>query len=387
MHVLMISFDSALATDGEARRRHIAYAERAGQLTIVMHTRRGAGKAISPAPCLTIVPTNSRHLLTFPFDAYRLALKHARNVAVDLITTQDMLLTGLVGVWLRRRLRAPLLVQNHTYIFGNQAWLAEHPLRNRLLLWLARFVIRRADMVRTVNRKERDNAIHMGFAPERVISLPLGTASAHFADPIPQSVLAERRSGLGLLSEHKVVLWVGYPVAFKRVPLLFKVFRRVLDQEPDARLVLIGDMARSPQDLRAAAQAENIADRVITYGPILHHDLPAYYALGDVYVHTSSYEGVPRVLFEASAAGLPMVGMNVVGVDEVIEDGVNGYLLPDGDIEAMAGRIVELLRDPERAHSLGAAARQLALEHYNADDYAEKWTNVWQRAVELGKRQ
>lgn len=386
MHVLMISFDSALVTDGEARRRHIAYAERTGQLTIVTHTRWGEGAAISPAPCLTIVPTNSRHTLTFPFDAYRLALAHARGKHVDLITTQDMMLTGLVGVWLRRRLRVPLLVQNHSYIFDNRAWLAEHPLRNRLLLGLARFVIRRADMVRTVNRKERVNAISMGFAPERVVSLPLGTAAAHFADPIAKSVLAERRAALGLAPEHKVVLWVGYPVAFKRVPLLFKVFRRVLDQEPDARLVLIGDMARSPQDLLAAAQAENVVDRVIMHGPVAHDELHGYYALGDIYVHTSSYEGVPRVLFEASAAGLPLVGMNVIGVDEVIEDGVNGYLLPDGDIEGMAGRIVELLHDPELAHSIGVAAQRLALERFNADDYAAKWTNVWERAVELGLR-
>jgi glycosyltransferase involved in cell wall biosynthesis len=241
-------------------------------------------------------------------------------------------------------------------------------------------------MVRTVNRKERDNAIDMGFALERVVSLPLGTASARFAGPIPEPVLAEKRAALGLVPEHKVVLWVGYPVAFKRVPLLLKVFRHVVEQDPDARLILIGDMSRAPQDLRAAAQAENISDRVIMHGPVPHDQLPAYYALGDVYAHTSSYEGVPRVLFEASAAGLPLVGMNVVGVDEVIEDGVNGYLLPDGDAEGMAARIVDLLHDPERVRSLGAAARRLALERYNADDYAEKWVNVWQRAIELGLR-
>jgi phosphatidylinositol alpha-1,6-mannosyltransferase len=280
----------------------------------------------------------------------------------------------------------PLLVQNHSYIFGNRAWLAEHPIRNRLLLEMAHFVIRRADMVRTVNRKERDNAINMGFAPERVVSLPLGTASARFAEPIPEAALAERRAALGLTPEHKIVLWVGYPVAFKRVPLLFKVFRRVAEQEPYARLVLIGDLSRSPQDLRAAARDEGITDHVIMYGPVPHDELPAHYALGDVYVHTSSYEGVPRVLFEASAAGLPLIGMNVIGVDEVIEGGVNGYLLPDGDVEAMAGRVVDLLHDPERARLFGAAARRLALERYNADDYAEKWTNVWQRAVELGLR-
>jgi glycosyltransferase involved in cell wall biosynthesis len=332
------------------------------------------------------VPTNSRNLLAFTLDAYRLAMAATNPPPVDLITTQDMFLSGLVGVRLRHRLRVPLLVQNHSYIFGNQAWMAEHPFRNRLLLWLAHFVLRRADMIRTVNQKERQNAIVMGFTPERAISLPLATASSRFAESVPENLLAERRAALGLDPDHKIVLWVGYPVAFKRVPLLFKVFRRVAEHEAAARLLLIGDMSRSPQDLRLAAQSEGIADRVVIYGPVAHDELPSYYALANVYVHTSSYEGVPRVLFEAAAAGLPLIGMNAIGVDEVIEDGINGYLVPDGDIEAMASRILELLHDSERAHTLGNAAQQRALERYNTDDYVDKWVNVWQRAVELGLR-
>jgi glycosyltransferase involved in cell wall biosynthesis len=386
MHVLMISFDPSLIHDGEARQRHITYAERAGQLTIVTHTGRGAGAAQSPSPCLTIIPSGSLHTATFPVDAYRLALAQARQQPIDLITTQDLLLTGLVGVGLRRKLRVPLLVQNHSYLFGNDAWLVERPLRNRALLRLARFVIQRADMVRTVNRKERENAIAMGIAPERVMSLPLGTASAHFAAPVAQSLLAQRRAELGLAPDQQVVLWVGYPVAFKRVPLLFRVFRRVVEQEPETRLLLLGDMSRSPQDLDAAARAEGIAANVIMRGPIRHDDLPGYYQLAQVYVHTSSYEGVPRVLFEASAAGLPLVGLNVVGVDEVIQDGVNGCLVPDGDVVGMAAAIVGLLRDPQRAHTFGQAAQRVALKDYNADDYAEKWVSVWRRAVELGRR-
>lgn len=387
MNVLMISFDPALMEDGDARRRHHAYADLAGQLTVITHTRRGSAEAVSPAPNFAVIPTNSRSPLTFPIAAYRLAAARAGAEAFDLIVTQDMLLTGLVGVWLRRGLRLPLLAQNHTYVFGNQAWLNEHPVRNRMLLRLARYVMNRADMLRTVNRKERDHAIEMGYTPERVVSLPLATASARFAEPVPGYVLSDRRAELGLEPEHKVVLWVGYATAAKRVPLLFRVFRRVVDQEPNARLLLIGDPSRSPQNLQAAAQTEGITEHVIMGGVVPHDKLPAYYALAHVYAITSAYEGVPRVLFEASAAGLPLVGMNVVGVHEVIENNVNGYIVPDGDIEAMAGSIVVLLRDPERCRVFGEAGRRLALENYNADDYPARWVEVWQRAVELGLRQ
>ncbi|MEP7293918.1 MAG: glycosyltransferase [Chloroflexota bacterium] len=384
-HVLMISLDSALVSqpEGDSRRRHLAYAERIGRLTIVVYTAPGAGEAVHASPHLTILPTNSRYKLTFAVDAFRLA---SQCTAADLITTQDPFLTGWVGVWLRRRLRVPLLVQNHSYFFGNAAWRAEKPLRNALLSRLAQFVVRRADMYRTVNRKERDNYVAGGGSPERAVALPLGTASARFAQPVVQSALDSLRAQLGLLPAHKIVLWVGYPVAFKRVSLLFRVFQRVVAAEPDARLVLIGDMTRSPQDLRALAREASINDCVIMHGPVAHDDLPLYYALGNVYVHTSAYEGVPRVLFEASAAGLPLVAMSAVGVDEVVEDGVNGFLVPDSDIDGMAERILLLLRNPAQAREMGTAARRIAFERYDAERYADAWVGVWQRAVALGMR-
>jgi glycosyltransferase involved in cell wall biosynthesis len=388
IHVLMISLDTALVTqpEGDARRRHLAYARRAGRLSIVVYTPPGVRATISPLPELTIRPTNSRHKLTFIFDAIREANQVARAFPIDLITTQDPFSTGVVGVWLRRRLRVPLLVQNHSYYFGNDAWLAERPLRNLVLRAIGKFVVRQADMYRAVNRREYDNYLAMGGSDQRSIALPLGTASAEFAAPVDKAALARLRSELGLLPVHKVVLWVGYPVAFKRVPLLFKVFRQVAESEPDARLVLIGDMSCSPQDLHSLARDEGIAACVTMHGPVAHEQLPLYYALGDVYVHTSAYEGVPRVLFEASAAGLPLVGMSVVGVDEVIEDGVNGYLIPSLDINGMAGRVISLLRDPAQARKMGAAARERAFERYDADRYTEAWVGVWEKAVELGMR-
>jgi 1,2-diacylglycerol 3-alpha-glucosyltransferase len=241
-------------------------------------------------------------------------------------------------------------------------------------------------MYRTVNRKERDNYLAMGGSHHRSVALPLSTASKAFALPVDEKERAALRARLGLLPIHKVVLWVGYPHTVKRVPLLFQVFRRVAAAEPNARLVLIGDMSYSPQDLRALADDEGITDRVIMYGPVIHGDLPLYYALGDVYVHTSAYEGMPRVLFEASAAGLPLVGMSAVGVDEVIEDGINGYLAPDMDIDGMAARIVSLLCNPVQAHEMGMNARKIAFERYDAERYIEKWVEIWERAVELGMK-
>ncbi len=388
MHILMISLDTAIAAqpNGDARARHLAYAQRAGQLTMIVYTQPGFNPAIHVAPELTLLPTNSRNRLTFAWDAITIALRAAQERPFDLVTTQDPFLTGLIGWWLRQRLKIPLLVQNHSYIFNNRTWLRQRPGINHLLHAIGTFTVRRADMYRTVNRKERETYLSWGGSRQRSVALPLGTASEAFAALPDETELAKLRAHLGLSPEHQVVLWVGYPVNFKRVPLLFKVFRQVALQMPTARLVMIGDMTKSPDDLRALAKSEGIADKLIQYGPIPHDELPLYYALGVIYVHTSSYEGVPRVLFEASAAGLPLVGMDVVGVNEVIDDGINGYLAPDLDIDGMAGRILHLLEDPSLAEQMGAAAQDNALEKYNFETYVESWVQVMERAVRMGMR-
>jgi glycosyltransferase involved in cell wall biosynthesis len=384
----MISLDSALAANphGDARLRHREYAARAGRLTIVVYTPR-----IAPPPStreagseLTILPTNSRSRATFALDALRLAMQASKEAQPDLITTQDPFISGLVGWWLRGRLRAPLLVQNHSYFIDNPAWIAESPVRNRAFNGLGKFIICRADTYRTCNQQERETYLKLGGALERVFTFPLGTASEAFAVPVPPERLQALRERLGLQAHHKVVLWVGTPHKVKRVPLLLRVFQRVAQAEPDARLLLIGDMSRSADDLPTFIKQMGLRELVILPGVVQHDDLPAYYQLVQVCALTSIYEGLPRVLGEAGAAGLPVVAFDVVGVRDIVRSGETGTLVPDMDIEGMAQRILSLLNDPDLARHLGMKARGVALREYNVASNVEAVIAAWQKTIELG---
>ncbi len=123
------------------------------------------------------------------------------------------------------------------------------------------------------------------------------------------------------------------------------------------------------------------------YGPVAHDQLPLYYALGEVYVHTSAYEGMGRVFAEASAAGLPLVAMNVTAV----ERSDRGWC-----VRLSHRRMATLKRwrsgssfccaIRRRRTRLGEAARKIAFERYAAEHYIEAWVDVWKQAVELGMR-
>lgn len=380
MHVLMISIDPALLDPAsDAVKRHLEYARLAGTLTILVLARtRVAPVAPFQIESLHLLPVLSVHPILYPLSASRAVLPRD----LSLIITQDTFLSGWIGWRLAQRLNIPLLAQNHTTLFGNRAWRDEHPLRNRALLMLTRFLLTRIDYYRTVNERERDYAVRHGFPVDRAVALPMATATTPFFAPLTPEARTRIRADYALAPDDRVILWVGHPIGFKRLAMLFRIFAAIMREEANARLLIVG----AGDEERAFAQSAGIADRGVIIGKMAHADLPAIYALGDVYALTSSYEGVPRVLVEASAAGLPLIGFAVPGVDEVIEDGVNGYLVQEGDEAAFADRLLMLVRDPALARLMGESAQRLATERFNAERYAERWVGMWREAMEKGKR-
>jgi glycosyltransferase involved in cell wall biosynthesis len=131
-----------------------------------------------------------------------------------------------------------------------------------------------------------------------------------------------------------------------------EVAAAVLRSEPRTRFVLVGD-----GELRGAVEeridAAGIAGRVALVG--WRRDIPALMRAFDVLLHTSRWEGLPRVFPEAMATGLPIVATRVDGAPEAVEEGVNGRLLEPGDIDGMAAALVDLIRSPGERRRMGEA--------------------------------
>ena len=137
---------------------------------------------------------------------------------------------------------------------------------------------------------------------------------------------------------------------------LLQATRRVIDAVPDARLLVVGD-GPLRADLERLAASLGIAERVIFTGS--RSDVGALLKLMNVFTLTSfTIECCPMALLEAMANGRPAVCTAVGGVPEMIEEGVTGHVVPARDPEALAERIVSLLRDPARASDMGVAARR-----------------------------
>ncbi len=381
MRVLMISLDASLLGDphGNTIQRHMEYARRIGELVIVTYNPASQPKTVQQfSDHLTVYPTNTRPVL-FPWQAYRLAARLQRAHPADVVTTQDPFATGFVGTLLKWRFKLPLNVQSHSHFFENPDWLAERPLRNRLLYTLAGFTIKQADTNRVLSEREKAIYVKRGVPPERVLVLTAPTPVNRFAPPVPEAERIALRAKLGIAADAPMLLWVGFPAEFKHVDLLLDAYRLVQAARPETKLVLAGDFSTRPQFVQRATAAG-----VLFAGRVPHEQLPAYYQIASLYVHSSRYEGVARVLMEALAAGVPVVSTDHLGADEVVRDGVTGRLTPH-TAQALAAAVLELLDEPARARAMGAAGQRDVLERFDYERQVERVVETYRVTLALAR--
>jgi glycosyltransferase involved in cell wall biosynthesis len=174
-----------------------------------------------------------------------------------------------------------------------------------------------------------------------------------------------------------VVLEVGRLCAVKGQRELIEALPRLA--RTDVTLLLAGEDVESGgayrEALERAARDLGVADRVRFLGR--RDDVPALLAAVDVLVLPSWIEGLPLVVLEAMAAGVPVVATDVGGTPEAVADGETGVLVPPRDVDALAGAIDALLSDPERARRLGAAGRERARERFDAESAARRVVGLY----------
>jgi len=206
----------------------------------------------------------------------------------------------------------------------------------------------------------RDEIIAKGaLAPDDVHAIPYGVVPDRYLETNGRREATRR--DLGVPPDAPVALAIGRLNDQKRFDLLLECFRDVRREVPDAHLVIAGTGKLQNQlgDLR-----DRLGLSACTHLIGFRRDVAALLAAADTLVMSSDDEGLPMVVLEAMAAGRPAVATRVGSIDEQIEDSVTGFLVPRRDVQALARRLAEVLRDPVRAREMGAAARRRVVEHF-----------------------
>lgn len=185
--------------------------------------------------------------------------------------------------------------------------------------------------------------------------------------------LAQEPPPLG--ASNKLV-WVGRVCEEKAVPILLEAARRVADRGIDFELVMIGD-----GPLRAATEqrieAAGLAERIRITGWMNSEQIIEHVATSRGMVLPSFAEGLPAVLMEAMAMARPCISTYIGGIPELVEPGRNGWLVPAGDVDALATAMVELLScDGPTLEALGAAGRTAVIERHDPSVEAAKLASL-----------
>ena len=174
------------------------------------------------------------------------------------------------------------------------------------------------------------------------------------------------------------LLAVGRLCPAKGQHLLLKSCALLRDQGQEFTLTLVGD-GPDRASLEQLCHELNLDDRVRFCGALGQDEVRTEYRQADIFILPSFAEGVPVVLMEAMAMEKPVISTRITGIPELIEHGHTGLLATPGDVDDLTGQIRTLLADPAQGKSLGRAARQQVIAHYNQASNCSKLAHLFRQ--------
>lgn len=293
-----------------------------------------------------------------------------RRVKPEVLHCHWVIPNGPVAALVSALTGVPLVMTLH----GSDVYVAE---RLAVARPLASWALRRAALVTACSPDLAERAAGLGATPERVVTIPWG------ADPD----LFGAGDGAGWRSRHEilpnatVVLAAGRLVEKKGIEYLVRSAPQVLARHPDTIFVVAGDgpLLRPLQQLAASFE---VAHAFRFAGRVPWGQMPDVLHAANVFVAPSvrdrdgNVDGLPTVVLEAMASGLPVVASDLAGIPLVIEDGIAGWLVPPADVPALAQAVERLVEDSAIRTRMGQQGRQRVERELN-------WTAVATRFAEL----
>lgn len=219
---------------------------------------------------------------------------------------------------------------------------------------------------------------HWAFVPDRTLRTISNGIDVNGAPVVDGVQRARLRTELGLPPETPCIGIIGRLSPEKDHGTFLRAARLILAKEPDARFLIVGSGPLRPAITSEIARL-GLGDRVRLLGD--RKDVHALLGLMDVLVLTSTTEGLPNALLEAAAAGTPVVTTAAGGAVEVVVDGETGFVVPCGDADAVAGRVLDILKDGVLRKRLAEAATNRIRKHFSAERAAAAIQACYARAL------
>lgn len=246
-----------------------------------------------------------------------------------------------------------------------------------------RLVMRLCDRVVALARPHADYIERHGSVPRQRIEIIHNGVDVERFEPLDSSLNRERlREGLGLPRDAFVVVMIAALRPEKNHEMLIRSIGAI--PSPERPHVLIVGEGSEEQRLRALVDESGSGDSIRFLGR--RDDVPGVLAASDLFVLCSHpvVETFPLSLLEAMASGLPVVVTRVGSIDEILTDGVHGYVIEPGDQEALIRSIVSVMRDGPGRSEMGKRGRERIVEHFSEDRMVERYAELFHGLLGTG---
>jgi glycosyltransferase involved in cell wall biosynthesis len=221
-----------------------------------------------------------------------------------------------------------------------------------------------ADFLIVQSDHTRETFIRRGFPSTKIKVLPLGVNLKRFS-PLEATVQREQRTPFR-------VIFVGQIAPHKGLHYLLKAFQKV--NLPDSELLIIGRVLDRGYMDRHVATADS---RIRFLGHLPQIELKQFYQRSDVFVLPSISDGFAMVVSEAMAAGLPVIVSENVGSKDLIQDNIEGFIIPNRSVDTLAEKLIWLYKNPQERQIMGSQA-QIRVQQFSWQQYQQNLLVIYE---------
>ena len=241
--------------------------------------------------------------------------------------------------------------------------------------WLNIIFMKKADKTVAVSQALAAEMMKEGIPSAKILIIDNGIDLQKFTN---QTRNNELRKSFGFNGNHKIIGTVASLTEEKGHVYLIEAAQQVLDKHPECRFLIIGDGGQR-QFLEEKAANLGLNGKALFTGS--RKDVPEILSILDAFILPSLKEGLPMALLEAMASKLPVIATSVGAIPNVIEDGINGLLIPPKNSDAISEAINKMLSNGDSAKEMALKGFEKVRDHYSSKQMAEKYLTVYQELL------
>jgi glycosyltransferase involved in cell wall biosynthesis len=258
--------------------------------------------------------------------------------------------------------------------------------QGRLFGRVNRFFVGFFDRYIATSAEVYEECLSLGLEPSKILQIPNGVDINRF-QPVESDDERRRIRRELSLPDTPIACFVGVLDARKNVDGVLRIWRSVIRRGVTGHLVIVGpepqDVDGQPTEYRRQLQRfidEEQLDKRVTFAG-RQADVASYLRGADVFVFPSRREGMPNVVLEAMASGVPCVASKIGGSADLIDTGRTGYLFDVDDDDGMSAAVTYLLSDPIHAREVGRAARETICSRFSIEATADRYAQLYRDLI------